>query len=87
MRHKNWSCPNFNRKYKQGDSIWLGMRFQNQQNKISRVQIVQVNEIGHDTIKEDDLHERENFTGKIEFLFWVEAHDCVKDKLTGYYAI
>ena len=24
---------------------------------------------------------------KNEFLPWVGAHDCVKDKLTGYYAI
>ena len=63
------------------------MRLQNQQNKIAKVQIVQVNETGNDTIEEDDLQERENFTGKNEFLSWVGAHDCVKDKLTGYYAI
>ena len=63
------------------------MRLQNQLNKIAKVQTVQVNETRNGTIKEDDLQERENFTGKNEFLSWVGAHDCVKDKLTGYYAI
>ena len=65
----------------------LGMRLQNPQNKTTKVQIVQVNETRNLTIEEDDLQERENFTGKNEFLSWVGAHDCVKDKLTGYYNI
>ena len=63
------------------------MRLQNQQNKNIKVQAMRVNETRNDTIKEDDLQERENFTGKNEFLSWVGAHDCVKDKLTGYYAV
>ena len=64
------------------------MRLQNQQNKNVKVQTVQVkDETWNDTFEEDDLQERENFTGKNEFLNWVEAHDCVKDKLMGYYAI
>ena len=63
------------------------MRLQNQQNKNVKIQTVQVNETGNDTFEEDDLQERENFTGKTEFLSWVGAHDCVKDKLTSNYAI
>ena len=65
----------------------MRMRLQNQQNKKVKVQTVQVDETRNDTFKEDDLQERENFTSKNEFLPWVGAHDCVKEKLTGYYAI
>ena len=60
------------------------MRLQNQQNKNIKVQTVQVNEIGNDTIKENDLQERENFTGKNEFLSWWELMgiDAKETKLT-----
>ena len=64
----------------------LRMRLQNQQNKNVKVQTKQVDEMGNDTFKEDDLQERENFTGKNEFLSWDGAHDCMKDKVMGNYA-
>ena len=48
---------------------------------------MQVNEMGNKTEKEDDLQERENVMGKNQFLSWVGAKDCIKDKLTGKYAI
>ena len=36
----------------------------------------------------NDLQERENFiAGKIEFFPWFCVENCVKDKITGYYAI
>ena len=85
-RYKNRSCPKLNRKDKQR-LHWLWMRLQNQQNKTAKVETMQVNERENDIIKEDDLQKREKFMGKNEFLSWVEAHDCAKDKLIGYYAI
>ena len=54
---------------------------------MEKVQTVQVNKMGNKTDKEDDLQERENVMGKNGFLSWVGVDDCVKDKLTGYYAI
>ena len=65
----------------------LGRRLQNQQNKTTAVHTVQVNEEENDVVKGNDLQERENFAGKNGFLSWVEAEDCVKDKILGNYAI
>ena len=59
------------------------MRLQNQQTKIAKVQIVQVNETKNKIDKENELQERENFMGKTKFISWVGAKDCVKDKITG----
>ena len=63
------------------------MRLKNQQNITSRVHKVQFNEIGNQTDNEDDLQERENLMGKIWFLSWVGAGNCIKDKVTSTYAI
>ena len=63
------------------------MRLQNQQNQTTIVHTMQFNETKNEAFKEDDLQERENFTDKNGFLSWVGAKDCVKDKLTGCYAI
>ena len=48
---------------------------------------MQVNETKTKKNEEDDLQERENLTGKNQFLSWVGANDCVKDKVTGNYVI
>ena len=48
---------------------------------------MQVNETRNKENKEDDLHERENVTGKNQFLSWVGAKNCIKDKVTSNYAI
>ena len=48
---------------------------------------MQVNEMGNKTDKDNDLLEREKLTGKNQFLSWVGAKNCVKDKIMGYYAI
>ena len=48
---------------------------------------MQVNEEENDVVKGNDLQERENFAGKKGCLSWVEVKDCVKDKISGNYAI
>ena len=48
---------------------------------------MQVNKEDNDVVKGNDLQERENFADKNGFLSWVEAKDCVKDKILGNYAI
>ena len=63
------------------------LRLQNQQNKTTKVQIVQVNETKNKANKENDLQEIENVMGKNQFLSWVGVENCVKDKVTGNYAI
>ena len=65
----------------------LEMRLQNQQNKTTAVHTVQVNKENYDVVEGNDLQERESFAGKNGFLSWVDAKDCVKDKISGNYAI
>ena len=37
--------------------------------------------------KGEDLHERANIMGKNQFLSWVGAEDCIRENITGKYAI
>ena len=48
---------------------------------------MQVIETKNKTNNEDDLKERENFTGKNWFLSWVGDEDYHKEKVLGNYAI
>ena len=48
---------------------------------------MQVNEMENKIDEEDDLQERENLRGKNQLLSWIEADNCIKDKVTGNYAI
>ena len=57
------------------------------QQKPIEIQTVQVNKPRNYTDNNDDLQKRENLMGKNQFLSWVGADDCVKDKVTRNYAI
>ena len=48
---------------------------------------MQVNEPRSKNNEGDDLQERENIMGKNQFLSQVGAKDCIKEKITGNYAI
>ena len=63
------------------------MRLKIGQLKPIEIQTMQVNEPRIEIYKGNDLQERENIIGKIQFLSWVGTEDCFKEKITGNYAI